>query len=131
MLGCKNRTTIKLNKDMKNRLMPHCDANKRTIMPPKTIESESYSTILTVIITYYYCYTIRAIRITQGEPAGAVLWRRCAFHSGEISAKDNEIIYFLIISRRNGSRRPLAGKPSFFPLKYQKRLEANLILSAI
>jgi hypothetical protein len=57
---------------MKNRLMPHCDANKRTITPPKTIESDSYSTILTVIITYYYCYAIIAIRITQGETAGAV-----------------------------------------------------------
>ena len=38
---------------------------------------------------------------TQGETAGTVLWRRCAFHSGEISAKDNEILYFLIVQKRH------------------------------
>jgi hypothetical protein len=35
----------------------------------------------------------------QGETTEAVLWRRCAFHSGEISAKDNEILYFLILKK--------------------------------
>jgi hypothetical protein len=43
-------------------------------------------------------------RNRQGEMAGAVLWRRSAIHSGEISANDNEILYFLIFKT---SRLPL------------------------
>jgi hypothetical protein len=42
------------------------------------------------------CFLKEFISNNQGETAGAILWRRCAFHSGEISAKDNEILYFLI-----------------------------------